>query len=152
MPDGNRFAGLGSALGDEEADEQSTDDESDADTASVTDATTETVDDDVRDGDADEEVGDEETAGDSGTADDSPDEDEESGPAFSFEETTPKSVYVRDETLDSLEDLEFEVEAALRREFGVRDVTGREFHDALVRVAADHADDIAALVVETREE
>lgn len=145
MPDGNRFAGLGSALGDEEADEQNTGDESDA--ASVDDTTAETVDDEARGGDTGGETGDEETAGD-GTRT----EDEESGPAFSFEETTPKSVYVRDETLDSLEDLEFEVEAVLRREFGVRDVTGREFHDALVRVAADHADDIATLVVETREE
>ncbi|WP_224449581.1 hypothetical protein [Haloprofundus salilacus] len=133
MPDGNRFAGLSDALGDEETAEeaQRTESPEGADDETIS---SETMDDETLDEES------------------SASTPEEGGPAFSFEETTPKSVYVRDQTLDALEDLEFEVEVALRREHGVRDVTGREFHDALVRVAAEHADDIAALVVETREE
>jgi hypothetical protein len=35
------------------------------------------------------------------------------------------------------------VEAALRANHGVRDLTSREFHDALVHVAAEHVDEIA---------
>ncbi len=175
VPDGNRFAGLSDALDDDsesnseederraeknegtaEADEESAeaanpaaegDDGSDAtDTAAESVGTT---------GDAagttDETTA--ETVG-SADADDTADADEASdpsGPAFSFEETTPKSIYVRDETLDVLEDAEFDVESVLRREYDVRDVTGREFHDAVVRLAADHVDDIAARVVEARE-
>ena len=91
-------------------------------------------------------------------ADDEPDEQgdetetEDGGPAFEFEATSAKSIYVRPETLELLEDAEFEVESALRREHGVRDVTGREFHDAAVRVLADHADEIVDHILEEREQ
>ncbi|WP_224268887.1 hypothetical protein [Haloprofundus salinisoli] len=142
MPDGNRFAGLSDALGDEtERDDGTVEPEETVEpegTDRPSDATGE------------DEAGEDDETVEEGTGSDAS-ADENEGPAFSFEETTPKSVYVRDGTLDALEDLEFEVEVALRREYGVRDVTGREFHDALVRVAAEHADDIAAVVVETRE-
>ncbi|WP_058826436.1 hypothetical protein [Haloferax sp. Q22] len=74
------------------------------------------------------------------------------GPAFEFEATTAKSIYVRTATLDRLDDAEFEVESHLRREHDVRDLTGREFHDALVRVAAEYPEKIADAVLETREE
>ncbi|POG56277.1 hypothetical protein [Haloferax marisrubri] len=76
----------------------------------------------------------------------------EGGPAFEFEATTAKSIYVRTETLDRLDDAEFEVESFLRREHDVRDLTGREFHDALVRVAAEYPEEIADAVLETRDE
>ncbi|WP_148414213.1 hypothetical protein [Haloferax sp. KTX1] len=76
----------------------------------------------------------------------------EGGPAFEFESTTAKSIYVRTETLDRLDDAEFEVESHLRREHDVRDLTGREFHDALVRVAAEYPEEIADAVLETRDE
>ncbi|ELZ88547.1 hypothetical protein [Haloferax sulfurifontis] len=76
----------------------------------------------------------------------------EGGPAFEFEATTAKSIYVRTATLDRLDDAEFEVESLLRREHDVRDLTGREFHDALVRVAAEYPEEIADAVLETRDE
>ncbi|QCJ46712.1 MULTISPECIES: hypothetical protein [Haloprofundus] len=144
MPDGNRFAGLSDALGDEAERESEAVERDETDRPAETVGDDEATDSEATDGETVEEGSDSGPVASAST-------DEEGGPAFSFEETTPKSVYVRDETLDALEDLEFEVEAALRREYGVRDVTGREFHDALVRVAAEHADDIAALVVETRD-
>lgn len=81
-----------------------------------------------------------------------PEESDEAGPAFEFDDTTAKSVYVRPETLELLEDTEFEVEMLLRREHGVRDPTGREFHDAAVRVLAEHTDDIVEQILEARGE
>lgn len=72
--------------------------------------------------------------------------DSEGGPAFEFDVTTAKSIYVREETLALLEDTEFEVESVLRRKHDIRDVTGREFHDAMVRVMIEHVDEIAAQV------
>ena len=82
------------------------------------------------------------------------DADEESGggPAFEFDETTAKSIYVRPETLETLEDTEFEVEMLLRREHGIRDVTGREFHDAAVQVLADHAEEVVDQILEERDD
>lgn len=76
----------------------------------------------------------------------------EAGPAFEFEDTTAKSIYVREPTLAVLEDTEFEVESALRREHGLRDMTGREFHDAAVRVLAEHIDEVVDAVLEARDE
>lgn len=78
-------------------------------------------------------------------------EDEAAGPAFEFDATTAKSIYVRPETLETLEDAEFEVEMMLRREHGLRDVTGREFHDAAVRVLAEHADEVVDRILDERE-
>lgn len=97
----------------------------------------------------------EEPGDDQGAGADEPDEPlppAEAGPAFEFEDTTAKSIYVREPTLAVLEDTEFEVESALRREHGLRDMTGREFHDAAVRVLAEHVDDIADAVLEARDE
>lgn len=87
-------------------------------------------------------------------ADDSNDASTESSskPAFEFDETTPKSIYVRPSTIELLEDTEFEIESLLRREHGIRDVTGREFHDALVHVVAEHPERIAEQILATREE
>ena len=77
--------------------------------------------------------------------------DSEGGPAFEFDATTAKSIYVREETLALLEDTEFEVESVLRREYDIRDVTGREFHDAVVCVMTDHVDEIAARIESERD-
>lgn len=74
------------------------------------------------------------------------------GPAFEFDATTAKSIYVRPETLERLEDTEFEVEMLLRRNHGIRDVTGREFHDAAVRVLEDHAEEIVERILAERNE
>lgn len=75
-----------------------------------------------------------------------------SGPAFAFEATRAKSLYVRPETLDLLEDVEFEVESILRREHDVRDLTGREFHDALVRAIATDPEAVARIVLDARDD
>ena len=82
---------------------------------------------------------------------DEPEESEETGPAFEFDETTAKSIYVREETLELLEDTEFEVEMLLRREHGVRDPTGREFHDAAVQVLAEHTDEVVERILAARD-
>ena len=79
-----------------------------------------------------------------------PEATDDGGPAFEFDDTTAKSIYVRSETLELLEDTEFEVEMLLRREHGVRDPTGREFHDAAVRVLAEHADEIVERILAAR--
>lgn len=83
--------------------------------------------------------------------DDEGEEESGGGPAFAFDETTAKSVYVRPETLETLEDAEFEVEMLLRREHGIRDVTGREFHDAAVQVLAEHADEVVDQILDERD-
>lgn len=84
-------------------------------------------------------------------AGDEGDDESDGGPAFEFDATTAKSIYVRPETLETLEDAEFEVEMLLRREHGIRDVTGREFHDAAVQVLADHADEVVERILEERD-
>jgi hypothetical protein len=118
MPDDNRFAGIGDQLDRPERAEQ---DESET-TVDETESATKT--------------------GDSGSTPD----DEEGGPAFAFDETSAKSLYVRDGTLELFEDTEFEVEAALRADHEIRDLTSREFHDALVHVASEHVDEIATRI------
>ncbi|ELZ31767.1 hypothetical protein C474_07777 [Halogeometricum pallidum JCM 14848] len=125
MPDGNRFSGLGDVV------EGS---ETEADEAEA----------EAKAGASDADASESEPAADA--------ESEASGPAFEFEDTTAKSVYVRSETLSVMDDAEFEVESLLRRDHDVRDVTGREFHDALVRVAADHPEEVASVIVSARDD
>jgi hypothetical protein len=73
-------------------------------------------------------------------------------PAFPFDATSQEQVYVRPQTWTEFEDLlDLDVEAALR-DRNVRDVEGREKHDAALRVLADHADEIAEAVVDARRE
>ncbi|SFL66401.1 hypothetical protein SAMN04487950_4539 [Halogranum rubrum] len=122
MPDENRFAGLGEQMDDEDEVEQV--DDNDPPT-SDRDAPASTSD---------------------------PDAGADGGPAFTFEATRAKSIYVRPETLDLLEDVEFEVESILRREHDVRDLTGREFHDALVRAVATDPEAVAKLILDARDD
>ena len=140
MPDDNRFAGLGADLDSEDADGP------EASAAEVESAGRTQP----SDGSVASEAG---TDADS-TADTvvSESTDDEEGPAFSFDETTAKSIYVREGTLAVLEDTEFEVEMRLRRDHSVRDVTGREFHDAAVHVLEDHVDEVVEAILETRDD
>lgn len=85
------------------------------------------------------------------TEDGDADEQPAGGPAFEFDATTAKSIYVRPDTLEALEDAEFEVEMLLRREHDIRDVTGREFHDAAVQVVAEHAEEVVEQVLDERD-
>lgn len=126
MADENRFAGLGEQI-EEEGATQSDVDEAAVESSNETDAT------DGVDEPSEEEVS-------------------EGGPAFGFDATTPKSIYVRKETLELLEDAEFGVESILRQEHDVRNVTGREFHDAMVHVLTEHVDEIAARIHDVRED
>jgi vacuolar-type H+-ATPase subunit I/STV1 len=130
MADENRFAGLGEQIEEEEEEEGATQPGVDEEALESTDET-----------DATDEV-------------DEPSEEEvsEGGPAFGFDATTPKSIYVREETLELLEDTEFGVESILRQEYDVRNVTGREFHDAMVHVLTEHVDEIAARIHDVRED
>ncbi len=89
--------------------------------------------------------------------DDAPAEDteeeheQEGGPAFSFEETEQMSIYPRTETAEeTLDDVEFEVESVLRREHEIRDLAGRELHDAMIRLANEHPEEIAELIEQER--
>ena len=130
MPDDNRFAGLGADLDAEGApveEEAPAEQESEQTDASTDDGA----------GSADAVV--------SGST-------EEGGPAFSFDETTAKSIYVREETLALLEDTEFEVEMRLRKDHSIRDVTGREFHDAAVHVLESHVEEVVDAVLAARDE
>ena len=72
------------------------------------------------------------------------------GPAFPYEEVKQRPLYARVEAWNAFEDaLELEVERVLR-EYDVRDATGRELHDAALRVAADHPEEIATRLLEER--
>lgn len=110
MPDDNRFAGLGSAVEDEQP-------AADSGPATASDSDT-------------DEPADEDTE---------PEQDSELA-AFPFDDTTKKTVYVRPETIDDLEDARALVDAQLRTEHDVRNLTGREFYDAAFRLAAEDTD------------
>jgi hypothetical protein len=71
-------------------------------------------------------------------------------PAFPFDETKQSPVYARPAAWNALDDaLDLDVQRRLR-EAGVRDVPKRELHDAALRVAAAHPEEVFAAVVEAR--
>lgn len=72
--------------------------------------------------------------------------------AFPFDATEKKTVYVRPETLADVEDARALVDAQLRTEHDVRDLTGREFYDAALRLAASDTDGLIEAVLAAREE
>lgn len=155
MPDDNRFAGLSTGLEkddpeeEEEAADRATGDVDSADEAETTSADT-AVSESTDESDVTDGVNEADTADAPGAAT-SADGADEGGPAFEFDATTAKSIYVREETLALLEDTEFEVEMHLRRNHGIRDVTGREFHDAAVHVLEDHVDEVVEAVLAARD-
>lgn len=127
MADENRFAGIGEQLEGEEEETTRTDvDEEKPASNEETDATD--------------------------RGDEPPEEESEGGPAFGFDATIPKSIYIRDDTVELFEDAEFEVESILRQEYDVRNVTGREFHDAMIHTLTEHVDEVAARVHDVRED
>jgi len=128
MPDENRFAGIGDAVETDEppAGDGPADEESDPP--------------------ADESEGD---AGDDAPVEDAPPDET---PAFPFDDTVQKSVYVRPETFEELEDAEALVDARLRTDHAIRDLTRREFFDAVFREAAEDTDRLVERVRRMREE
>jgi hypothetical protein len=127
MADENRFAGLGDQLDEEEDSNQA-------------------------DSDEQTHTSDKETDVSNGGEGRSEEEGPEAGPAFGFDATTPKSIYVRQDTVELLEDAEFSVESLLRQEYGIRNMTGREFHDAMVHILTGHVDEIAERIHDVRED
>ncbi|GAA0268424.1 hypothetical protein [Halobacterium noricense] len=74
------------------------------------------------------------------------------GPAFEYGDVKQAPMYARSEAWTALEDtLDLDVVRTLR-EAGVRNEEKRELHDAVLRVAADHPDEIAEAVQEARRE
>lgn len=102
-------------------------------------------------------------AGKEGTESDEPESDdaddganEEAGaatePAFPFDESVQAQIYPRRTTHEAFEDfLDIDVKRHLR-ERDVREETGRELHEAVLRVAMDHPEEIAETVAEQRRE
>jgi hypothetical protein len=72
------------------------------------------------------------------------------GPAFEFDDTEQHSVYVRPKAWQRVEDAEALVDARLRADYELRDLTGREFQDAVLRVAADHEDELVEAILAAR--
>jgi len=103
-------------------------------------------------------------SGDSSDVPNSVDAEEETGPsddepapsvagsAFGFDDTDQHSVYVRSDAWQQFEDAEALVDARLRAEHDVRDLTGREFHDAVLRVASEHEDELVEAILAARKE
>lgn len=72
-------------------------------------------------------------------------------PAFEYDDVKQSPMYARPEAWTALEDaLDLDVVRSLR-EAGIRNEEKRELHDAVLRVAADHPDEIADAVREARE-
>ena len=99
---------------------------------------------------------------DDATSDSSPEQGEPSdetaeattseGPAFEYDDVKQAPMYARPEAWTALEDtLDLDVVRTLR-EAGIRNEEKRELHDAVLRVAADHPDEIAEAVQEARRE
>jgi hypothetical protein len=141
MADDNRFAGISEQLGEGSDDEDATEDSTEDSEVGASDSA-ETPDSDATASEPDVE----EDVDESGESD-------EGGPAFSFETTAQTSIYPRTETArDTLDDVEFEVEGVLRRNHDVRDLAGRELHDAMIRLAAERPEEVADLVVQLRDD
>ncbi|SEH18034.1 hypothetical protein SAMN04487967_3559 [Natronorubrum sediminis] len=144
MPEDNRFAGLGEAVDDEDSSEnleaESATEPSGDDSSS--ESTSETVEYDSAD-DAD-------TADEGANSSDSSDSSDPS--AFPFDATKKKTVYVRPETLEELEDARALVDAQLRTQHDVRNLTGREFYDAVFRYAAADTDGLIEEILDARDE
>ncbi|QRV17627.1 hypothetical protein [Haloterrigena salifodinae] len=158
MPDDNRFAGLSDAV------EDDPDEESDAESAAAESSSEESHSPTAED---DASVSDSETGGDSsGSESDSSAETAESDAdgdtadnantddptAFPFDATEKKTVYVRPETLADLDDARALIDAQLRTDHDVRDLTGREFYDAVFRLAAADTEGVIDEILEAREE
>ena len=155
MPDDNRFAGLSEAVDDDENDVETdpaaTESASD-DAGETADATAVEYDAEDADTAADDES---EAAGpdsESSAAADDAASDDDDPTAFPFDATEKKTVYVRPETIADLEDARALVDAQLRTEHDVRDLTGREFYDAVFRLAAADTDALVEELLEAREE
>jgi len=75
---------------------------------------------------------------------------EPDGPAFPFDAEDRWSIYARRETKEAFQDaVDLEIVPDLR-EYGIRDLTQREVHDAMVQFAAENPGVIAERVASER--
>ena len=74
----------------------------------------------------------------------------ETGPSFPFDEGIQAQIYPRRQTHEDFTDfLDIEVKRLLR-DRGIRNEAGRELHEAVLRVAMNHPDEIAEEVCRLR--
>jgi hypothetical protein len=90
------------------------------------------------------------------TVDDEPEAeqpaDPQRTPAFEFEETVHKALYVLQSVADEFDDIiTYDVERDLTREHGVKNVTKSEIHNAALAVVSEHPDLIVERVREQRD-
>lgn len=72
-----------------------------------------------------------------------PESDPRLEPSFPFDDALQRPLYARSESWDDFEDVcDFEVKRLLRDD-GVKNVEGRELHDAALRIAADNPELLA---------
>lgn len=72
-------------------------------------------------------------------------------PAFGYDSDMQTALYARPKTAEAFEDaLEFDVNSILKRENSVKNVAGREYGDAVLRLAADHPELVAQYVMDAR--
>jgi hypothetical protein len=76
----------------------------------------------------------------------------ESSPPFSYKQASVEQVYLKEGLETEFDDLQYEVENLLRREFDVRNVGTREIDTAVIQMVLQHHDaiDIARQIVSNR--
>ncbi|POG54012.1 hypothetical protein [Haloferax marisrubri] len=72
-------------------------------------------------------------------------------PAFEFDETVHKALYVLEAVADEFDDIiTYDVERELTRDHGLKGVTKSELHNAALGVATEHPEEIVERVLEQR--
>ncbi|REA02693.1 hypothetical protein DEQ92_12975 [Haloferax sp. Atlit-6N] len=72
-------------------------------------------------------------------------------PAFEFDETVHKALYVLESVADEFDDIiTYDVERELTRDHGLKGVTKSELHNAALDVATEHPEEIVERVLEQR--
>ncbi|WP_416841321.1 hypothetical protein [Haloferax sp. DFSO52] len=73
-------------------------------------------------------------------------------PAFEFDETVHKALYVLEEVAAEFDDIiTYDVERELTREHGLKNIKKSELHNAALSVVSEHPDLIVERVLEQRE-
>jgi len=71
-------------------------------------------------------------------------------PAFPFDEAAQEHFYPREQSYEAFEDfVDFEVKRDLREE-GVKNVSGREVHDALIQLAMENREEFVEILLDAR--
>jgi hypothetical protein len=74
-------------------------------------------------------------------------------PGFRYDAATQQAIYPHSETWDEYEDWQqYELGLELERERDHEDVAKREYHDAVLKVAMNHLDEVVELVEQRRQE